>query len=112
MVSPEDLHLFRITDDVETAVREVVQFYRGYHSMRYVGDDLVLRLQRPLPARVLDRLNDEFRPIITEGRIEQVRILEDENGELPELPRLKLRFDRKSLGRLRQCIDAINAAAD
>ncbi len=111
MVSPEDMHLFRITDDVETAVREVVQFYRVYHSMRYVGDDLVLRVQQPLSAGLLDRLNDEFGRIVTEGRIEQVPMLEAENGELPELPRLKLRFDRKNLGLLRRCIDVVNQEA-
>jgi len=111
MINPEDMGLFRITDDVETAVREVVQFYRVYHSMRYVGDDLVLRLKRPLSAGLLDRLNDEFGRIVAAGRIEQTPILEAEGGELPDLPRLKLRFDRRSLGLLRRCIDVINQEA-
>jgi len=108
MISDQDMYLLRITDDVEIAVREVIQFYRVYHSMRYVGDELLLRLQRPISAGTLARLNDEFRDILVEGQFEQVAALSAENGELPDLPRLKLHFDRKSLGRLRRCIDLIN----
>ncbi len=108
MISPDDMHLFCITDDADDAAREVLHFYRVYHSMRYVGDDLVLRLRRPISAATLQRLNDEFGRIVTSGRFEQVPMLDAEGGELPELPRLKLHFDRKSLGLLRQCIDVIN----
>src|SRR5262249_60480698 len=36
MISPEDMALFKVTDSVEEAVAEVVDFYRVYHSMRYV----------------------------------------------------------------------------
>ena len=108
MINADDMHLFRFTDDVNVAVREVVQFYRVYHSMRYVGEDLVLRLQRPLSDATLRRLNDEFGRIVTAGGIEQCAMLPEENGEYPDLPRLKLRFDRKSCGLLRRCLDVIN----
>ncbi len=109
MINEEDMHLFRITDDVDVAAREVVGFYRVYHSMRYVGDDLVLRLKRPVSTVTLQRLNDEYHGILAEGCFEQIPPLPAENGELPDLPRIKLRFDRKSLGRLRRCIDLLNS---
>jgi len=112
MISPEDLHLFFITDDVEAAVNEVLRFYRVYHSMRYVGDDLVLRLRRPLSAATVERLNVEFASLVTAGRITQSAMLDGENGEFPELPRLVMRFDRKSVGLLRRCIDVVNAEPD
>jgi uncharacterized protein (TIGR00730 family) len=108
MIDREDMNLFRYTDDVDVAVREVVQFYRVYHSMRYVGDDLVLRLQRPLSDATVRRLNDDFGPLLTGGAIEQCSALPEENGEFPNMPRLKLRFDRRSCGRLRRLIDAVN----
>jgi len=108
MINEQDLHLFHITDDVDTAVRELVQFYRVYHSMRYVGDDLVLRLQQPLATTTLQRLNDEYNNILLQGTFEQGDALPAENGEYPHLPRLTLRFDRKSFGLLRRCIDLIN----
>ncbi len=108
MISPQDLHLFRITDDVDVAVRELTQFYRVYHSMRYVGEDLVLRLHRPISPATLERLNDEFAPLISSGPITPCELLPAEGGEFPTLTRLRLRFDRKSCGLLRRCIDAIN----
>ncbi len=110
-IDEQDMHLFRITDDVDVAVREVVQFYRVYHSMRYVGEDLVLRLNRPVSDNTLERLNREYARILTAGRFEQCQILPEEGGQHPELPRLKLRFDRKSYGLLRRCIDLINQDA-
>jgi len=108
MINEQDMYLLRITDDVEVAIQEVLTFYRVYHSMRYVGDDLVLRLRRPLSGATVEQLNDEFGQIVAVGRIEQCNILADEGGEHAELPRLKLRFDRKSCGLLRRCIDHIN----
>ncbi|MBK9120426.1 MAG: LOG family protein [Phycisphaerales bacterium] len=110
MISPEDMYLFRITDDVDVAVREVTDFYRVYHSMRYVGDDLVLRLQYPPSTDLLTRLNDEFGQILTGGRITSSPPLSQEGGELPELARVCLRFDRRSCGRLRRLIDLLNTA--
>src|SRR5438270_1239804 len=52
LISPADLALYKVTDSVDEAVAEVQDFYRVYHSMRYVRDDLLLRLQRP-PAPAL-----------------------------------------------------------
>ena len=44
LISPEDLSLLRVTDDVEEAVDEIMGFYSVYNSMRYVRGRLVLRL--------------------------------------------------------------------
>ena len=109
MIDEQDMGLIRITDDVDRAVSEVLQFYRVYHSMRYVGADLVLRLwQRPSPA-LLERLNDEFAGrILSAGRIEQCGALPAENGEHAEMPRLKMRFDKKNFGLLRRLVDTLN----
>jgi len=109
MINEHDMHLFRITDDVETAVRDVVNFYRVFHSSRYVADDLVLRLRRPLGDETLQELNDRYASrILREGRIEQVAPLPEELGEYPSMVRLKLSFDRKSFGHLRRMIDRVN----
>ncbi len=108
MIDRDDLNLLFITDNVDAAVQEVVRFYRVYHSMRFVGNDLVLRIQRHLSRETLTRLNDEFGSILTSGRIEQVPALPQEGGEYPDLPRLKLRFDRRSAGKLRRLVDLVN----
>src|SRR5262249_36496527 len=60
LISPTDLALFKVTDSVDAAVAEVLQFYRVYHSMRYVKNDMVLRLQQPLSAALLKRIRVEF----------------------------------------------------
>ena len=48
MISPADTSLYKVTNSVEEAVAEIRNFYRVYHSLRYVRGDLVLRLQRAL----------------------------------------------------------------
>jgi uncharacterized protein (TIGR00730 family) len=110
LVSPFDLALFKVTSSVEEAVAEVQTFYRVYHSMRYVRGDLVLRLQHPLSETALRGLQAEFKDILKSGTFEQTGALPQEASEphLVSLPRLKFRFDRHKLGRLRMLIDVIN----
>lgn len=110
LISPDDLHLFKVTSSVDEAVKEVLDFYRVYHSMRYVRGDLVLRLKRALTDATLEKMRTDFADIIKTGTFEQTTALAEETGEahLANLPRLKFRFDRHKLGRLRQLINHIN----
>lgn len=110
MISPEDLSLFYITDDMQDAADHIATFYRGYHSMRFVEDQLILRLERSLEPSLIERLNDEFADILTAGRIEATEPLSHESDEFPDKPRIKMNFNRRSNGRLRQLIDVINAS--
>jgi uncharacterized protein (TIGR00730 family) len=109
-ISPPDTSLYRVTDSVEEAVKEVTGFYRVYHSMRYVRGDLVLRLRTRLSGYSLDQIQSGFGDILVGGEFEQVEALPEEANEpeLANLPRLKFRFDRHAIGRLRQLIDVIN----
>ncbi|MEN6458062.1 MAG: TIGR00730 family Rossman fold protein [Thermoguttaceae bacterium] len=111
MIGHEDLSLYRLTDRVEDAVAEVLRFYRVYHSMRYVHDRLVFRLQHAPSEAFLERINDQFHDILTQGRYTLGGPLEEERDEvdLAAMPRLIFHFDRRSYGRLRQLIDCINA---
>ncbi len=90
------------------AVAEMTGFYRVYHSSRIVGDDLVLRLTRPIqPPQVAD-LQDKFADILKgQARLEPGPVPQELN-EFPELSRLILPFDHRSFGRLRQLIDFVN----
>jgi uncharacterized protein (TIGR00730 family) len=110
-ISPQDTSLFRVTDSVDEAIREVTGFYRIYHSMRYVRRDLVLRLRARLSDHLLEQIKWGFGDILAGERFEQVDALAEEANEpeLSSLPRLKFRFDRHAVGRLRQLIDLINA---
>jgi uncharacterized protein (TIGR00730 family) len=110
LISPEDLHLFKVTSSVEEAVAEIVNFYRVYHSMRYVKGDLVIRLSRVISDATLQKIRADFTDIIKGGTFELTAALPEESEEAPlaQLPRLKFRFDRHKLGRLRQLIDLVN----
>jgi hypothetical protein len=109
-VSPEDVALYTITDSVETATEEVLHFYRNYHSCRWVGDLLVLRLQRAPGEAALRGLTKQFADIVVSGTIREVAPLAPERAgnDLLDLPRVALRFDRLHYGRLRMLIDALN----
>jgi uncharacterized protein (TIGR00730 family) len=110
LVSEEDRSLYFITDDVEAAREEILGFYRNYHSRRFVGDTMVLRLRRLPTEEQLDQLNAEFADICVQGGIEAVGPFPDEkaSNDNLDLPRLALEFDLLHHGRLRQLIDALN----
>ncbi len=112
LISEEDLALFKVTDDVEEATREITGFYRNYHSSRYVRDRLVIRVREAPEPEALAALNDEFADIVAAGAIEVRGALPEEGGEADPFPRVVLRFDRKQIGRLRQLIDRLNALAE
>ncbi len=109
MISEHDLALFRVTDDAAAAVHEILDFYSNYHSSRYVGDLLVLRLRRAPDPEQLEALNRDFADLLVSGAIEASGPLPQERGEFPRHARLLLRFDRREMGRLRALSDATNA---
>jgi uncharacterized protein (TIGR00730 family) len=110
LVSPHDLELVHICDSVESARDELRGFYEVFHSTRYVGKRLILRTLTTVPDDVLARLNDEFADIVVSGTIDRVGPSESERAsdDHLDLPRLALRFDRRSQARLRVMIDVIN----
>ena len=110
MIAKEDLSLYKITDTVAAAVAEILGFYRVYHSMRYVREQLVIRLLKAPSAALLETLNADFSDILLEGRFSVGGALSEERDDplLAELPRLIFHFNRRSFGRLRQLIDAVN----
>lgn len=112
LISADDLNLLHVTDSVDDAIAEIEGFYRNYHSSRFVGGHLVLRVHEAPSDEQLERLNDEFAGILESGRIERTEALPEEEGEISHLPRLRMHFDRRKVGRLRRLIDRINGFAD
>ena len=110
MIAPQDTHLYLLTNDYQVAVDEVIGFFRVYHSMRYVGDKLVLRLQEELSEAQLSELGEQFGEILVSGGFEQRGPFEAEANqpELDHLSRLAFHFNRRSHGRLRVLINKIN----
>jgi uncharacterized protein (TIGR00730 family) len=112
LIAREDLNLFRVADSVDEAVDEIEGFYRNYHSSRYVDGRLILRLHVAPSDEQLEALNDEFSGLLESGKIERTDVLPKEEDEIAHLPRLRLHFNRKAVGRLRSLIDRLNTFSD
>lgn len=113
LISEEDMSLFKVTDHVDEAVDEITTFYSNYHSLRFVREKLVIRLNHPVDKKMLDALNAGFSDILVSGKIIETKALLDEMNEpkLLSLPRIVFNFNRRNFGRLRQMINAINRFA-
>ncbi len=114
MISPHDRNLFHFTTDIEDACREIRRFYGNYHSQRYVEGKLVLRLKHEPSAPLVEELNSDYADLLVQGRIEKIGATEREiaDDDHVELPRLRLHFNRRGLGRLRALVDRLNLEAD
>jgi uncharacterized protein (TIGR00730 family) len=119
LISKEDLNLVKVTDNVEEACDEIVNFYNNYHSSRYVwtkAEDgsgrflLVMRLKHPVTDNLLQQLNARFADICVGGGFQKSGPLPEEENEpdLTALHRIVFPFNRTNFGRLRQLIDVVN----
>ncbi len=108
-IGEEDTGLYHLAKTPQEAADVVLKFYRVYHSARYVRDDLIIRLRRPIPAEWVERLNDEFAVLLRKGRIEacDAHSMEQDHRALP---RLSFTHTRRNFGLLRRLIDRINEA--
>jgi uncharacterized protein (TIGR00730 family) len=109
-VSHEDAALYRITDSVEDATKEILDFYRNYDSLRWVGQQLVVRLRHQPTEDELGVLSRDFADICRSGGIVATGPLPPEisTADKVGLPRVMFRFNRSSYGRLRALIDRLN----
>jgi len=108
-VSPQDLSLFELAPTVDAAIAVIERFYANYHSARYVGERLVVRLRRAPSRARLARLNDDFADLAAAGPIEAIGVTaaEAKDGDCVDLARVALRSVH-DFGRVRQLIEALN----
>lgn len=113
LVAAADTQLYRVTDDCGVAAAEVLGFYANYDSLRYVGDLLVIRVQRAVTDRQLAVLNKQFGHLCKTGTIERVEPREPERKEADhlELARIGFVFAKHGYGELRALIDTLNRFA-
>jgi len=112
LISGEDFSLFSITRDPVEAVQVIDDFYRNYHSLRFVKNKLVIRLNKVLDSDHLHILTNEFSEIlIPGGKMSLCSPLPEENDQpdLKHLPRLAIEFNRRSYGLLKSVIRRINS---
>ena len=102
MISAHDTELYLHTHDPAVAADYICSFYDCYHSLRYVGDRLVVRMRHGLDDAALALLNDEFADIVASGSIEEIKPTKTEinDDDHVDLARLAFKFDNKSFARL------------
>jgi hypothetical protein len=110
LISPSDLNLYRVFHTAKAGVEHMLAFYTNYHSSRYVGDRLVIRMNHPLTDKQVEHLTGEFKDLIVEGVMEQSHALPEETDAL-DLPRLTFIYTKRTYGRLRALIDRLNQYA-
>ncbi len=113
LISPEDLDLVFVTDDVTAARDEIVNFWRNYHSIRWSAGRLVIRLRAEPTDDELIALNEAFGHLSTSGAIERSGPLPVEvtDDDVVDLPRLVMRFDQWKVSSLHRLVRALNALA-
>jgi uncharacterized protein (TIGR00730 family) len=110
-IDESDLKLFERVDAVDDAVERILRFYRRYHSLRYVGNQLLIRLNSEISESAVEALKLNFSDMLSpDGNICQSGSCPEEMNEpdIRHLPRLIVDFNRCDFGRLKEFIDAIN----
>lgn len=113
LISGEDFGLFTLTRCPEEAVQVIDDFYRVYHSSRYLGEDLVIRTMKELSAAEIDILQNEFSELLAPGqRITTSPVALEKESDQPDLlllPRLIVPFNHRNFGLLIAFIRRINS---
>ena len=107
MICEDDLNLIYHANDPADAAAHVLNFYRNYHSSRYVGNDLIIRMNRQLTAESIAKLNGEFGELIASGEIHATEPYKQEDAHR-ELPRIAMTHTRRGFGLVRKLIDRVN----
>ena len=113
LVSSEDLALYRVCDSISDATSEIQGFYRNYHSIRFIGKHLIMRLNHEPTAQTLHSLHEKFGHLCRSGGFEVVQPHSAEKVENDHVDKYRLRFDpnRSDAGGLRELINFLNQAA-
>ena len=113
LVSSEDLALYRVCDSISDATSEIQGFYRNYHSIRFIGKHLIMRLNHEPTPQILEALHEKFGHLCRSGGIEVVQPHSVERSENDHVDKHRLRFDpnRSDAGGLRELINFLNQVA-
>jgi uncharacterized protein (TIGR00730 family) len=110
-ISAEDFSIFTVTKSPEEAVQVIEEFYTNYHSIRFVKDELIIRLTKELSAAQIDMLENEFPELRLPGSHivpTGPRPEEADEPDLIELPRIAFRFHHQHYGLLMAFIRRLN----
>ena len=110
LIAVDDLDRVLVTDSPDAAIAEVTGFWRNYDSLRWQGEQLVLRVRAEPSDAELDDLNERFSGLCEVGAITRSGPLASEiaDDDALDLPRLVLTPRRRAVGDLYRLIRALN----
>ena len=110
-ISPDDMDLFSICESNEEAINIITSFYKTYHSLRYVGDNAVIRLNHPISEENIRKLNESFNDIVVDGKIKACEPFQEEietKRSIRKKFRIGFKFNKVNFGRLVSMVRMIN----
>ena len=109
LVSERDTNLYTVTDSYATASATIETFYSNYHSIRHIGDTVVIRMRRAPDANELADLNQRFGHLVASGTIHQTEPhrVERRDDDQVHLDRLSFRFTKSGYSDLVELIRAL-----
>ena len=112
LISASDLALYKVCETTSAAVAEIDDFYRIFHSIRFVGKYLIIRMQKQISSTHLDSMQEEFAHLRKGGLFEfcEPTTQEIHTNDNVDKPRIRFEFVRNDLGGLRSLINRINQA--
>lgn len=110
MISKGDLDRLLITDSTEAALEHILSFWSNYDSLRWVEEQLVLRMRVAPTDAEIEQLNKQFSALLETGRIERSEPLpvERADGDALDLGRVVLVPKQRGVGDLYHLIVALN----
>lgn len=107
-VSKYDLSLMRHIQNADKAVDELTGFYKNYDSSRFLRNQYLIRLRKPVSDETLSKMNTNFKDILARGKFERFDDIQVDDHADSSLQRIVFDFDRSNYARLRQLIDFLN----
>lgn len=111
LISAEDFSIFSISRSIDEAIEAIERFYRIFHSLRFSGERVIIRLNKELTDEQIETLFCEF-PEIRKPGAEIIRSAafpeESDEPDLLQLPRISFSFDHQHYGLLIAFIGRIN----
>lgn len=110
LISSSDTSLYTITDNIEDAVSEITKFYANYHSIRFVNNVMYIRMKRSVPTDHFSDIAQRFSSLASDGVLQQTTATSAEiaDNDVPDMPRVALKYAAKGFADLRGLIDALN----
>jgi uncharacterized protein (TIGR00730 family) len=109
-INGADLSLVHVAESADDAMDHVHLFWRNFHSLRFVGERLIIRHHAEIDDATLLRWQGEFGDLCASGTLTPTKATEAERDDDDALDqaRLALVFDGRRVARLRILVDEIN----